>query len=323
MFSQTRGPETGGICKRFYKNECLALMRSMYLGTLMVILVSPVSWVFPQQTTSTPDALPSARKQFDYGKQVLEQGKFAEATAVFRELLQTIPNSPLLYNLLGFCDLKQGHTDAAVVHFKKAPELKSDYKAAHNNLGGIYLMQGRSQEAIQEFSAVIRTDPKDAQAFYNLARAELATNNHEAGLDHLRTAHDLSPRNAPIAASRACHELTGYSCCKLGKADEAVEDLQKAMARDPRNQEYVLELAEVFVTHNNAAVAITLMETAARAFPHSSRIWFGWGAAYLADQHRSSAEAALKKSLELDPKLDLAYVVLGQSHKEAGTWAEL
>jgi len=390
-----------------------------YLGALVAILVSSVSWAFPQQTTSTPAAPPPVRKQFDYGKQLLEQGKFAEATAVFRELLETIPNSPLLYNLLGFCDLKQGHTDEAVVHFKKATELKSDYKAAHNNLGGIYLMQGRSQEAIQEFSAVIRTDPKDAQAFYSLARAELAMNNREAGLDHLRTAHDLSPGNASIAlalarlyleqgkkelgrpiaqtltaarlpdapadleagkllldygledaaqvrfrsalkanpkfqeilyplatdyfkkqnykvalllletlkpamqASATWHELTGYSYFKLGKAAEAVEELQKAMDRDPRNQEYVLELAEVFVTHNNAAAAITLMETAAKAFPHSSRIWFGLGTAYLADQHRSSAEAALKKSLELDPKLDLAYVVLGQSYKQSGSWDEL
>jgi tetratricopeptide (TPR) repeat protein len=402
MFSQTIGPD------KFY-----------YLGAIVVILVSPVSWVFPQQTTSTPNTLSSARKQFDYGKQLLEEGKFAQATAVFKELVQTIPNSPLLYNLLGFCDLKQGHTDEAVVHFKKATELKSDYKAAHNNLGGIYLMQGRNQEAIQEFSAVIRTDPKDAQAFYNLARAELATNNHEAGLDHLRTAYDLSPGNASIAlalarlyleqgkkelgrpiaqtltaarlpdasidleagkllldygledaaqdrfrsalkanpkfqeilyplasnyfkkqnykvalllletlkpamqTSATWHELTGYSYFKLGKAAEAVEELQKAMDREPRNQEYVLELAEVFVTHNNAAAAITLMETAAKAFPHSSRIWFGLGTAYLADQHRSSAEAALKKSVELDPKLDLAYVVLGQSYKEAGSWDEL
>ena len=126
-----------------------------------------------------------------------------------------------------------------------------------------------------------------------------------------------------MQSSATWHELAGYSFFKLGKPAEAVGELQKAMDLDPLNEEYVLELTEIFVSNNNAAAAITLMETAARAFPRSSRIWFGLGTAYLADQHRSSAEAALKRSLELDPALDLAYVVLGQSHKEAANWDQL
>jgi tetratricopeptide (TPR) repeat protein len=82
-------------------------------------------------------------------------------------------------------------------------------------------------------------------------------------------------------------------------------------------------LSEVFVTHNNAAAAVTLMETACKVFPLSARTWFCLGTAYLADQKRSPAEAALKKCLDLDPTLDLAYVVLGQGYKEAGSWSQL
>jgi len=159
---------------------------------------------------------------------------------------------------------------------------------------------GLEDAAQVRFRSALKANPKFQEILYPLATDYFKKQNYKVALLLLET---LKPAMQASAASATWHELTGYSYFKLGKAAEAVEELQKAMDRDPRNQEYVLELAEVFVTHNNAAAAITLMETAAKAFPHSSRIWFGLGTAYLADQHRSSAEAALKKSLELDPKL--------------------
>jgi tetratricopeptide (TPR) repeat protein len=371
------------------------------------------------QTAPATQIGSSTKVQFDRGKQLLEQRKFAAAAAQFKETLKSVPNSPLLYNLLGFCELQLSHVDDAVTHFKKALELKPDFKAARNNLGGIYLMQGRTQQAIGQFSAIIQTDPNDAQAYSNLARAELAQKNPEDALDHLRKAHDLSPQDVQIALalarlclemgrqdlgrpvarglsgaktpdaskeleigglllgykleeaahvrfrnaleanpkvqdtlfalakdlfekqnyraavplleilnikmqqSAAWHEMLGYSAFKLGDSVKAVVELQKAMDLDPRNENYILELSEVFVSNNNAAAAVTLLETATKAFAHSSRMWFGLGTAYLADQQRGSAELALKKSLELDPSLDLAYVVLGQSYKEAGNWDQL
>jgi tetratricopeptide (TPR) repeat protein len=384
---------------------------------LLFALTGPSA--FPQASSTTNNALSSAKLQFERGKQLLEKGEFARAAMEFSEALKAVPNSPLLYNLVGFCQLQQGNKDEAVAHFKKAIALKPDFKPARNNLGGVYLMQGRNLEAINEFSAVVQSDPKDAQAFYNLARAELAANQKETGLEHLRKAYDLAPGNVPITLalahlylergekalgqpfahklagvtvpdgatdlelgnllldyemeeaatkhfrsalkanpkaqeivyalataqfkkqnykatlgllecvrssmqnSAAWHEMVGYSSFKLGDPGQGTVELQKAMDLDPKNEDYVLELSEVFVTHNNAPAAITLLETASKVFAQSARIWFGLGTAYLADEKRSAAETALKRCLELDPKLDLAYVVLGQGYKEAGNWDQL
>ena len=297
--------------------------------------------------------------------------------------------------------------------------MKPDYKAAHSNLGGIYLLQGRPEGAIPEFLAVVKSDPKDTQALSNLARAEMAVNREEAALEHLRKAYELSPTSLPISLALArfyletgkkelgrriarglmnaavqdastelqlgnllldyeledaaqdhvrkamkadpklqevlytvatdhfkrqnykgalklfewlepstrnsanWHGMVGYCHFKLRDSTEAAVELQKAMDLDPYNQDYVLQLAEVFVANNNAAAAVTLMETATKVFGQSSQIWFGLGVAYLGDEKRSLAEAALKRCLDLDPTLDLAYVVLGQSYKEAGSWDQL
>src|SRR5713226_1105596 len=126
------------------------------------------------QAGSSPSASRSARQRLERGRDLMEQRKFAEAAADFRNLLEAEPNSPLLYNLLGFCALQQGLRGEAVTYFRKAVDLNPGFKPAHNNLGGSYLLEGRPQDAAKECLAVTRIDPRDAQAYFNLARAELA-----------------------------------------------------------------------------------------------------------------------------------------------------
>jgi tetratricopeptide (TPR) repeat protein len=322
--------------------------------------------------------------------------------------------------LLGVCREQEGLADEAVKHFKKAVALKPDFKAAHNNLGGVYLLEGRYEDAIKAFREVIRLDPKDAQARYHLARAEIATGQTQAGIDHLRQAHDLSPGDVAIAMALAqgykeagqkeagldvarrlamvpaspqasmelelgklllaygnqdgaaerfhnalrldpgaqetlfalgrdyfrrqdCksaltlleivggsmwmsatwHELVGYCHFKLGDPARAAGELHQAVEIDPRNEDYVIELSEVFLTYYHVSAAITLLEEATKVFPDSPRIWFAMGVARLVEERHSLAEAAFKKSLELDPSLDLALVLLGYGYKETGRWGEL
>src|SRR5215831_11364902 len=80
------------------------------------------------------------RARFEQAKQLLQLGNYASAAAAFSELLKAAPDSPLLYNLLGFCYLKQNSLDKAAENFRHAIALKPDFKAAHNNLGGVYVL---------------------------------------------------------------------------------------------------------------------------------------------------------------------------------------
>lgn len=384
---------------------------------LLMALSAPVCLSAAQQADSRP-AL-AADPRFDHGRQLVEQGRYSDAAVEFRDLQESFPDSPLLFNLLGFCNLQRGSRDQAIQDFQKAIAVQPGFKPAHNNLGGIYLLQGRARDAIVEFKEVVRIDPNDSQAYFNLARAELASNDNRSGLEHLNKAYALDPTSTPVAMALAqlhlqqghreagqpiaqelggvhvpdsqseiqlgdlllsygleeaalehfrrarhtdtrsgeilfalamdhfkkqnykavlvlldsleplrqnssvWHELAGESAFRLGDPARAVVELQRAMEFDPRNQDYILELGEVFLNQNNPAAAEALFETAAKVFPNSAHIWFGLGVAYLAEGHYSSAEAALRKSLELDPHLDLAYVVLARGYNEAGDWDRL
>jgi len=260
------------------------------------------------------------RAQFEHAKQLVQLGKFDAAAVEFTQLLKTAPDSSLLYNLLGFCYLKQNILDRAEENFQRAIVLKPDFKAAHNNLGGLYLLEGKVVKAIEEFTAVLRIDPHDGnvqKTVFDLARSAFQKHDYATTVRLLKLIEPAMTKSAPW------HEMMGYSEFKSGDTVNAVAEIQKAMDLDPSNQDYILELSEVFVANNNGGAAVTLLNAAKKAFPTSARIWFALGVAYLVDENRPAAEVSLRKSLELDPKLDLALVVLGQGYKETGQWNDL
>src|ERR1700681_403399 len=123
------------------------------------------------QSASSGAGNADPRLRFEQVKDMVSHGQFAVAIPELQDLLKSSPDSPLLYNLLGYCYVQQGNKDEAKANFRKAIALKQDYKAAHNNLAGLHLLNGEAQDAIAELSAVIRIDPADAQAFYLLGQA--------------------------------------------------------------------------------------------------------------------------------------------------------
>jgi tetratricopeptide (TPR) repeat protein len=282
----------------------------------------------------------------------LFQGRNQEAIAEFQAIVQSDPKDVQALSNLARAEMAASRNEAAIDHLRKAFELAPANLPISLTLARLYL-EARQKEAGQTIVRSLRTarvdnnpgtqlelgtllleyefdedaqnrlrqalkaDPKLEQALYAIARGYFKRQNYRCSLKSLEC---LSP-----AASNAAdwHGMMGYCRFKLGDSTKAVNELQKAIDLDPQNQDHVLELAEVFVANNNAAAAVTLMETASQVFSQSSQIWFGLGVAYLGDEKRSQAEASLKRCLNLDPNLDLAYVVLGQGYKEAGNWNQL
>jgi len=61
--------------------------------------------------------------------------------------------------------------DAAIDEFQQAIRIDPGYANAHNNLGNVWLAQGKVEDAIREFREVVRLQPDSATAAANLAAA--------------------------------------------------------------------------------------------------------------------------------------------------------
>lgn len=71
---------------------------------------------------------------FEQGNTAQREGRYAEAEAIWRQILETNPDNAIAYNNLGVAYQKQGNLEAAITAYKKAIALDPDYTRAQNNL---------------------------------------------------------------------------------------------------------------------------------------------------------------------------------------------
>ena len=99
---------------------------------------------------------------------------------------------------------------------------------ARNNLGNALAVQGRFEEAIDQFQRALRIDPNDPDATYNLGNALAQQGNFEVAGKQLQHALEINPGNA-----MAAYDL-GNVRARQGRFEEAIDQFQRALKIDPR-----------------------------------------------------------------------------------------
>jgi len=146
-------------------------------------------------------------------------GRFAEAAAIYRQVLQTQPDHSDALHLLGLLAYHEGKLDAAMElimsaisvvptaiyygnlgnvlaglgksaaageSFRQAIALQPDYVPAHNNLGNMLRTQGEFEAAVQSFRNAIAFKPDYAEAYNNLANALVDLGDLEGAIEYYR-----------------------------------------------------------------------------------------------------------------------------------------
>jgi tetratricopeptide (TPR) repeat protein len=120
---------------------------------------------------------------------------------------------------------------------------------------GIELMQRHQTEAaIAAFERVLELDPDDAQAHYNLARAQIETGGLDQAEAHLRAAVAAWPEFFDAHLNLAI--LLGRS----GRGEEAAEHIERAIAIDPEHVPTRMLHARVLAGRGDQRAAMTELE---------------------------------------------------------------
>ena len=106
-------------------------------------------------------------------------GQLADAKDTFNKALSLNPNDAATHYLLGAAELQMDDLNAADTSFQKALELQPDLPEAHFGMGMLRRMQGRTDEAIQQFQAFLAGPP--AQDPRARSEAERILNELQAG----------------------------------------------------------------------------------------------------------------------------------------------
>lgn len=169
--------------------------------------------------------------------------------------------------------------------FRHALAVTTNNDVAENNLGIVFLGQGKVDEAISLLQTAVDLRPDNSPAHENLAKALLQKGRVADALVHYRKLLELQPDNMEV------HNIVGTVLVQQGRVAEGVEEWQKVLAVEPDNGNAMSNLAWVFATSPDQSLrdgpkAVQLAEHAARISGSRMPILFRTLAAAYAESGR-------------------------------------
>lgn len=240
-----------------------------------------------------------------------QAGKLAEADALYKKVLDALPDNPDALHMSGVIAHQTGKVQRAVTLISRAKKGYPAMPELHNNLGLALQSAGRIGEAEVSFRTAIGLRPAYPDAHQNYSTLLLARGELDAALHHIGIAMRLKPNDpsflntygnvlqqrGQIAEAVVCYQRAllvapGFSIAhtNLGNAfralkrwEDAASCYRNAIAANPRESAACLYLGSTLERLGQREGAIAAYEEALRRRP-------GWqDASYFLQAAKSAA----------------------------------
>lgn len=207
----------------------------------------------------------------EHAAALCEDGKFAEASAVLRQVVKRDRGDAAAWGLLARCELGAERYEAAVNAATHASELSPESGAPEQIASLALLRLNRPGEAVERARDAVRVDPFGWRALATLARVLIATGADES------EPRELVGRMLRLAPDEPeAHQTAGVVAAATGNAEAAKRSFLKVLELDPGSAPAQHELARLRLKrrlNDPAALADAAagFARAARADPQSER----------------------------------------------------
>jgi tetratricopeptide (TPR) repeat protein len=279
-----------------------------------------------------------------------QQGRYLEAEAAWRAVLESQPTDAEAYAHLGLLEAQQGHYKEAVPLYRRAIALDPSITGLQLNLGLSLFKSGAMKEAADTFMPLLKDQPPSSPEALRLTTliglARYGSGDYAAAVPFLEQATAADPQNLPfrLALAHSCLWSKQYRC--------VLDVYHQILTLNAESAEADMLAGEALDEMKDKAGAIQQFRAAVKADPKEPNVHFGlgyllWGQlqldeaaqefqaeldnnpdhaqalTYLADCHMKSnkPEAAiplLEKAIRIDPSIELAHLDLGMLFADAG-----
>lgn len=214
--------------------------------------------------------------------------------------------------------------DGAVAAYAKRIDVNTNSAEAHRQLGEIYFLQGRDEEALAEFSVAVWLDPKDARAHAAAGQVYVRLMKYPDAIAALRRALSID------GTLREARYGLGTALMRAGRSDEARTELdvfarQQAEAEAAGQREFQLDAlrrqAAKDLLAGDRQAALARFEDAARLDPQSARSHRDLGLALLRAQRPREAVEHLVAAQRIEETAE-GFVYLIDAYGAAGNAEE-
>lgn len=201
--------------------------------------------------------------KLDAIKKKIDDKNYVGAIADLEEYIKKDEKNPLAHLYLADCYYMTNKKDLALVEYRQALSLgkfsnQSIEKQARYRMADIYISLGQLEEAQKEFLLIVRMDPNDYKALYNIGKIFYERNMRDNALNYLSKAVRINSSfpDAWFYIGRIHLDANKYA--------EAMNAFINCVKSDPKNYEAHYNLGLIYKAMNNTTKALQEFEIAER-----------------------------------------------------------
>jgi tetratricopeptide (TPR) repeat protein len=192
--------------------------------------------------------------------------QFAEAAAIYEQLLRDEPEPFPILNILGTIRLECGDAAAAARWYELSLRGKPGQPLARIRLGAALVALGKPEEALEHIDRAMADRHESAEAHFQRTRALHKLGRLSEALQTLRRAIELQPRDVRF------HEEERRILRRCGRLEEAVAAGRRVVELAPRDAFSYANLGLVVADRHDFAAALELLDRAVALRPGDPEI---------------------------------------------------
>lgn len=250
-------------------------------------------------------------------KALLNLGEPNAAEPVVRTFLlqQDSKSAPALY-LLGYILQRENKPRESLEAFTRAATIASPRPEDLRLVALDYVLLEDYIDAIHWLTRAVADDPRNAEAWYDLGRAQMHQGNFVESEQDFKQSLALSPSNAKaldnLGLSYEAQNRTEDALHAYSRAIEAQKNLNHP------TEQPLLNFGALLNTENRAIEAISPLRQAVALAPSSSRCHEELSRAYAGTHQNDLAREQMEQAVALDPQNPRLHFQLGQMYRHAG-----
>ncbi|MFY9908285.1 MAG: tetratricopeptide repeat protein [Candidatus Sulfotelmatobacter sp.] len=240
-------------------------------------------------------------------------GHVSEALNVLQQLTKNDPNNALAHYQLGLAFQQSGDQDSAGREWREAVRLRPDLDDAQRSLASLAMRKNDMTTLYETATQMINLQPKSPEGYALRAVSEINRKQFDAADTDVHKAIDVAPQ------SQFGYVQLGNLEFVRKKYVDAAEAYQDALDRDTGSTDALRGLMNTYIAQKQLDRALAVAEAQISKVPNDGAFYDLLGTALFYNKHDlPAAEAALKRSAELDRKKPDALIELGQVQMAEG-----
>ena len=263
----------------------------------------------------------SSSPEVDQAETAMQHNDFAAAESLLQKAVAAKPKDYRAWFDLGYVFDANQRTPAAIDAYRKSVELKPDIFESSLNLGILLARQGDYPEAATYLKAATQLKPA-SHPEESLARAWLALARVEANIDPQQSlaASEQAAKFSP--KDPAPHRLSATVLEKQNNLDAAAREYQAALDLDPKSQETLTALADLYTKQKKYSEAEAMLRKLVAADPQNSSARVQLGRLLAEGGKSEEAAQELQQGLAANPGDPQAALELGTLYIKANRYPE-